>query len=181
MREILRYRSVVLLNSDYSILSFISLKRAMGLFFKGKVDVERSKEGKMHPALDFGIPTVVRMKPDNYIYVPFKRKNISPKKKRILLRDTYTCQYCDRDLNKKNATIDHVVPKSSPKYPGHIWTNVVACCVRCNNDKGPRTPEQAGIKLLRQPFIPNVHDLVLIDKPELLAEIESIKSQSVAR
>src|SRR5207237_977791 len=31
------------------------------------------------------------------------------------------------------------------------WENVVACCYRCNNSKGGRTPEEAGLKLARRP------------------------------
>jgi len=28
---------------------------------------------------------------------------------------------------------------------------LVACCYRCNNSKGDRTPEEAGLKLARRP------------------------------
>ena len=31
------------------------------------------------------------------------------------------------------------------------WENLVACCHHCNNRKGSRTPEEAGMKLTRQP------------------------------
>ena len=61
----------------------------------------------------------------------------------ILDRDEFTCQYC----NKRATTVDHVVPRgqggsSSP-------TNLVAACLHCNQKKGNRTPEQAGMPLLR--------------------------------
>ena len=32
--------------------------------------------------------------------------------------------------------------------------NVVCCCIDCNLSKGARTPEQAGIKLLKMPLRP---------------------------
>ena len=150
----------------------------MNMYFAGKVFVEESSEGQIHPDLDFGIPTVIRRKPEHYVYVPFVRRHLAPKKKRILLRDNYKCQYCDTDLHKKkkNATIDHVIPKSHRNYPGHNWTNVVACCSPCNNYKADRTPAEAKMKLLREPLIPHLQDLVFSDKPELLEAVRRIKT-----
>ena len=41
------------------------------------------------------------------------------------------------------------VPKLSQK-----WDNIVAACFRCNHKKGGRTPEEAGMRLVRQPTEP---------------------------
>jgi 5-methylcytosine-specific restriction endonuclease McrA len=46
-------------------------------------------------------------------------------------------------------TLDHVIPRS--RAGETAWENLVACCHRCNNRKGNRTPEEAGMKLLRPP------------------------------
>ena len=46
-------------------------------------------------------------------------------------------------------TLDHVVPRS--RGGRSSWENLVACCYQCNNRKGDRTPEEAGIKLARKP------------------------------
>jgi hypothetical protein len=34
------------------------------------------------------------------------------------------------------------------------WANIVTCCIDCNRRKGGRTPEQAGMRLLRHPRRP---------------------------
>jgi 5-methylcytosine-specific restriction endonuclease McrA len=34
------------------------------------------------------------------------------------------------------------------------WLNIVTSCLPCNDKKGPRTPDQAKMKLLRRPFRP---------------------------
>lgn len=176
MKETTRHRTVVLLNADYTILHFIPMKRAMNLFVSGKIDIEETHGNKIiHPKLGVGFPSIVRMK--DYIYVPYNKRRLAPKKKRILTRDNWRCQYCDKALTKLNGTIDHVVPKANPKYPGHIWTNVVACCGSCNNRKGARTPEEAGMKLARTPFAPNLQDLVFGDKPNLMNKISELKSK----
>jgi len=35
------------------------------------------------------------------------------------------------------------------------WDNMVCACVRCNNKKGDRTPEQAGMPIRKQPVRPS--------------------------
>jgi hypothetical protein len=35
------------------------------------------------------------------------------------------------------------------------WTNVVTACKPCNLRKGPRTPKDAGMKLLIKPHVPD--------------------------
>ena len=37
------------------------------------------------------------------------------------------------------------------------WQNLVAACLACNQSKGGRTPEQAGMRLKRVPRGPRAH------------------------
>lgn len=55
-------------------------------------------------------------------------------------------------------TADHVVPKSMGGKD--TWENMVCACLECNNRKGDRLPEQAGMKLIRKPRRP--HHLTFI-------------------
>ena len=48
--------------------------------------------------------------------------------------------------------MDHVVPKSRGGEKN--WTNIVAACKKCNNDKNNRTPEEANMPLISQPYVP---------------------------
>ncbi|HJW34191.1 MAG TPA: HNH endonuclease [Holophagaceae bacterium] len=61
----------------------------------------------------------------------------------VLRRDQHVCGYC---LGKA-STVDHVIPRC--QGGGSTWFNLVAACLRCNQLKGGRTPEQAGMSLLR--------------------------------
>jgi 5-methylcytosine-specific restriction endonuclease McrA len=65
------------------------------------------------------------------------------------MRDRYTCQYCHRSAPAVDLTLDHVVPRS--RAGETTWENLVACCHSCNNRKGNRTPDEAGMKLARPP------------------------------
>ena len=64
-------------------------------------------------------------------------------------RDKNTCQYCG---SAKNLTIDHINPVS--RGGGNTWSNMITACFKCNNKKGNKTPEEAGMKLMSDPKRP---------------------------
>jgi 5-methylcytosine-specific restriction endonuclease McrA len=66
----------------------------------------------------------------------------------VLRRDEHRCAYCGGHA----ATVDHVLPRS--RGGPDTWDNLVACCVRCNNLKGNRTPEEKGWTLRVRPRAP---------------------------
>lgn len=78
----------------------------------------------------------------------------------LFRRDDYRCMYCGLEFNSSQLTRDHIIPRvqSGPDQ----WTNVVSACARCNNRKGGRTPEQAGMELLAIPFKPNIFEFLYL-------------------
>jgi 5-methylcytosine-specific restriction endonuclease McrA len=70
----------------------------------------------------------------------------------IYARDDNTCQYCGQRWARADLNLDHVVPRS--RGGSTTWENVVCSCVPCNLRKGGRTPEEAGMRLLRAPARP---------------------------
>jgi 5-methylcytosine-specific restriction endonuclease McrA len=96
--------------------------------------------------------------------VPYRRVELS--RKNILRRDGFRCQYCGSHSHP--LTLDHVIPKS--RGGGDAWENLVAACIPCNNRKGSRTPEEAGLRLLSYPRKPNhivflSHFMGKVDEP----------------
>ena len=81
-------------------------------------------------------------------------------RKNVVWRDKNVCQYCGGRFSFTDLTMDHVIPKS--RGGDKSWTNIVACCKRCNNKKGNRTPEEAKMPLIKKPAIPkwNIHVLL---------------------
>ncbi|MCB1299613.1 MAG: HNH endonuclease, partial [Microthrixaceae bacterium] len=51
------------------------------------------------------------------------------------------------------TTIDHIIPRS--RGGADSWENLVACCLKCNNIKGDRTPQEMGWKLRMIPRPPH--------------------------
>ena len=73
----------------------------------------------------------------------------------VYIRDRHRCAYC----GEKASTLDHVFPKSR----GGLWEwlNIVACCRTCNETKGARTPEEAGMVLrYATPYVPTNGELL---------------------
>jgi 5-methylcytosine-specific restriction endonuclease McrA len=84
-----------------------------------------------------------------------KRKtSIRFSKHNVFLRDGYICQYCGDDVNKKTATLDHVLPVS---HGGKTtFENTVCACSNCNASKG----NNKKIVPKSKPYRPNYFQLV---------------------
>jgi hypothetical protein len=86
-----------------------------------------------------------------------KHDKLAPySKMNIYARDMQVCQYCAHQFPVRLLTLDHVVPKShwNPRrfsFNCSSFENVVASCRDCNTKKRNRTPQQAGMQLLRKP------------------------------
>ncbi|HPF98960.1 MAG TPA: HNH endonuclease [Kiritimatiellia bacterium] len=78
----------------------------------------------------------------------------------VFERDKNTCQYCGHKFDRKDLNIDHVVPRLRGGLT--TWTNVVCSCVDCNRRKGSRSPEAAGMHLIRKPKKPRWRPFVEI-------------------
>ena len=139
---------VLVLNQDYRALTVTSVQRATVLVLLQKAELVEAERVRMvrSPSRQFPWPSIVRLKA--YVRVPYKRIMLT--RKNVMRRDGQQCQYCGcRD----RLTIDHVVPKS--RGGRDVWENLVAACVPCNNRKGSRTPDEAGLALMRKPFRPS--------------------------
>jgi len=137
------------LDSSYRPLEIVDAMEALVLCLIGKAyAVETYKQKVRSVSESFDLPAVIVLTR----YVKFKFKTISPTRKNIIWRDENRCQYCAKEYESKILTLDHIVPRS--KGGKNTWLNLVASCKKCNQKKGNRTPEQAGMKLIRVPERP---------------------------
>src|SRR4029079_18573408 len=137
---------VLVLNASYEPINVCAARRAIVLVLKGVAMTEEENGHFLHAArLAIRVPSVIRLL--EYRRIPHQTRALS--RKNILMRDRYTCQYCLRILPSAELTLDHVIPRS--RSGESAWENLVACCHPCNNRKGSRTPDEAGMKLTRQP------------------------------
>ena len=86
----------------------------------------------------------------HYSKLPLKKPSLS--NDAIIERDGYRCQYTGEKLSRAELNVDHVIPRHQGGKS--TWDNMVASKKGVNLRKGSLTPEQAGLKLLRQPKEP---------------------------
>lgn len=142
--------SVLLLNAGFEPLKVISWQRAVTMFFLGKVEVIEEYEHDIRSiSIVIKAPAVVRL----LHYVHIGKKSPPLCRSNILARDNFQCQYCHKDLSPKEATLDHVVPRSQGGRT--TWENIVCCCTHCNRKKGGRTPSEARMLLKKKPVKPD--------------------------
>lgn len=139
---------VLVLNQNYEPLTICNVRRAIVLIYLGKAEaiycIEEKRVKSVHRSFEY--PSIVRLV--FFVRVPFKKIILS--RKNILRRDNHRCQYCGIT---SNLTVDHVVPKS--RGGEDSWENLTTACVKCNNKKGNRTPEEAKMHLLNIPKRPS--------------------------
>ena len=135
----------LVLNASYEPLNITSWRRAITLMLKGKAEsLEEDISQEIHHGKK--LPTVIRLR--YYVKVPFREVALT--RKNILLRDNNSCQYCN--YKGSQLSIDHVLPRS--RGGSDNWENVTTACLRCNIQKGNRTPEEANMNLKRKPYKP---------------------------
>jgi 5-methylcytosine-specific restriction endonuclease McrA len=146
---------VLLLNQNYEPLTVLKLKRAISLLFLGKVDLIENEGGRVIHSINLSLPmpSVLRLR----YFVQIKRKEIPLTKKNIIKRDNHECQYCGKKTGV--MTTDHVIPKAMGG--DDTWENLICACLECNNRKGNRPFQAAGLKLRRRPKKPNYFTFVL--------------------
>ncbi len=88
--------------------------------------------------------------------------------KALFRRDDHICLYCGERFPSALLSRDHITPIS--RGGKDVWNNVVTACKRCNNYKGARTPEQAGLQLLAVPFVPTHAEYVYLQGRRILAD-----------
>lgn len=139
---------VLMLNQDYQPLSICSLRKSMLLLFLDKAEMIHNNPSRKVRTVSssYQYPSVIRLK--KYAHVPFKRIVLT--RKNILKRDRNRCGYCG---GHEDLTIDHILPKS--RGGEDSWENLVTACNRCNNKKGNRTPDEAGMPLRVVPYRPH--------------------------
>lgn len=156
-----------MLNRSYLPVHVTSVKRAFSLLYQG---IAKAVD-KQYALFDFEswtelsaavndetigtvdrairIPRVILL----VAYDRIPKRKVRFSRQNIYLRDKNTCQYCGNQFARHDLNLDHVVPRT---YGGRTtWENVVCSCIECNRKKGGKTPEQAGLKLVRRPRRPS--------------------------
>jgi len=138
-------------------MQLISWQRALCLVLSEKAEVVANYDTVVRSVTrSVRLPSVVRL--IRYVRVVSRLGFVRCTRKNVLLRDGYQCQYCGVKCRPGAISIDHVMPRS--RGGKTVWHNIVAACHACNRKKGSKTPEEAGMLLLRPARRPHWRELI---------------------
>lgn len=141
--------NVYLLNSTSTSVTTIDVASAISLMRRNAVEVLVSTGIEIYRGIV--LPLVLRL--IRFVRKKYRRA-VTWSKKNLMIRDDGKCQYCGERLAMKDATIEHVVPRSR----GGLTTfeNSVIACKPCNTKKANRTPAEARMFLKIRPVQPTI-------------------------
>jgi 5-methylcytosine-specific restriction endonuclease McrA len=162
-------RPVLVLNKSWRAVNVTTVERALVMLWNGharviEVDMQTfqamtwSDWSKIDPleGEKFIQSTSLRLKTPEVIvlseYNDLPTTAVTFSRRNLFKRDHYVCQYCHKQPGTDELTIDHILPKS--KGGATDWLNCCLACITCNKRKANRTPEEAGLKLLKKPTKP---------------------------
>jgi 5-methylcytosine-specific restriction endonuclease McrA len=170
---------VLVLNRLWQAVNVCTVRRALTLVFEGHAQVVLdSSDGSFqtfnftawrdfsqlepHPecihtvSFRIRIPRVILL----LVFDRLPKKEVKFTRHNIFERDQSMCQYCGRVCERKDLNLDHVIPRD--RGGPTTWENIVCSCIECNTQKANRTPQEAGMRLIRKPKRPKWRPFVQI-------------------
>jgi len=168
------------LNRLWQAVNVCTARRALTLLFQGQAQVvldhadgsfqtynfsawHNFSQQSPHPesvhTISFRIrlPRVILLL--TYDHMP--KKEVKFTRHNIFERDRNTCQYCGHLFDRMDLNLDHVVPRD--RGGPTTWENIVCSCIPCNTRKANRTPQEAGLHLVKKPKRPKWRPFVQIN------------------
>ena len=87
---------------------------------------------------------------------------------KLFARDRYFCAYCGGRFHFDELTREHIAPVSRGGIDS--WMNCITACRACNGQKGNRLPEEARMTLLFLPYVPSLHEDMILRGRRILAD-----------
>ena len=98
---------------------------------------------------------------------------------KLFARDRHVCAYCGRDFHADDLTREHIVPTS--RGGADSWMNCITACRPCNGRKANRLPEEAHMSLMYLPYVPSLHEDMILRGRRILADQMEFLLASVPR
>ncbi len=113
--------------------------------------------------------------------IPSKAWRLTPalSNPKLFARDRQVCAYCGHRFALDELTREHIVPTSRGGHDS--WMNCITACRPCNGHKGNRLPEEARMGLLYLPYVPSLHEDMILRGRRILADQMDFLLASVPR
>lgn len=164
-------QQVLVLNRLWQAVNICTARRALTLLFQGHAQVVLAdndgafqtynfnewsdfSQTQPHPdcirtvSIKIRVPRVIML----LAFDRLPKKEVKFTRHNIFERDQNTCQYCGKVHDRTELNLDHVIPRD--RGGPTSWENIVCSCIDCNTRKANRTPQEAGMRLIRKPKRP---------------------------
>lgn len=98
---------------------------------------------------------------------------------KLFVRDRNICAYCGGHFGVDDLTREHIIPVS--RGGEDSWMNCITSCKSCNGRKGNRLPEEANMTLLYLPYVPSLHEDMILRGRRIVADQMDFLLASVPR
>jgi 5-methylcytosine-specific restriction endonuclease McrA len=98
---------------------------------------------------------------------------------KLFARDRDICAYCGGRFHVDELTREHIVPVSRGGLD--TWMNCITACRACNGHKGNRLPEEARMALMYLPYVPSLHEDMILRGRRIVADQMDFLLASVPR
>ena len=98
---------------------------------------------------------------------------------KLFHRDRQVCAYCGGHFHFEALTREHITPVSRGGVDS--WMNCITACRPCNGRKGNRLPEESHMSLLYLPYVPSLHEDMILRGRRILADQMEFLLASVPR
>jgi 5-methylcytosine-specific restriction endonuclease McrA len=98
---------------------------------------------------------------------------------KLFNRDRQVCAYCGGHFHFDELTREHITPVSRGGVDN--WMNCITACRACNGRKGNRLPEEARMSLLYLPYVPSLHEDMILRGRRIVADQMDFLLASVPR
>jgi hypothetical protein len=98
---------------------------------------------------------------------------------KLFARDRGVCAYCGHHFHLDELTREHIVPVSRGGVD--TWMNCITACRGCNGHKGNRLPEEARMTLMYLPYVPSLHEDMILRGRRIVSDQMDFLLASVPR
>jgi 5-methylcytosine-specific restriction endonuclease McrA len=98
---------------------------------------------------------------------------------KLFARDRRVCAYCGQHTHDDHLTREHIVPTS--RGGEDTWMNCITACRGCNGRKGSRLVQECRMELLYLPYIPSLHEDMILKGRRIVADQMEFLLASVPR
>jgi len=175
---------ILKIDSSFQPVGWIDFERAAYYMAKDLVLWDSGENTTLHGGHNCdGVQSILKL--PSIMAIKGKPRNgkfkyqINFSKSAMIRRDRNVCAYCGTVYRSADLEVEHIIPES--RGGATDFKNTVAACRTCNCLKSNRTPEEAKMPLLYVPYVPNIHEGLILSGRSIKADQMEFLMQGVPK